>query len=59
MKKPLPAQIEQMLGRLMDKNERMDVRNNYMNSLLDVRDAINAAEARFKRDQGMKFKERA
>jgi hypothetical protein len=59
MNKPLPAQVEQMIGRMMDKKERSDVRHNYMNSLLDIRDEIDRQVAKFKRETGLKYKEKA
>ena len=54
--KPLPAQVELMIESMLNSTEREDVRQNYMNSLLNIRDAIDSSVSKYQRESGFRMK---
>jgi aspartyl/asparaginyl-tRNA synthetase len=51
----LPVQVEQLINSMLREQDNMNIRMNYMNTLLDIRDAIDSSVKKFEKQKGFKL----
>lgn len=55
MTQNLPVQVEQLIKSMLREQDNMNIRMNYMNTLLDIRDAIDTSVKKFEKQKGFKL----
>lgn len=55
MTQNLPVQVEQLIKSMLRDQDNMNIRMNYMNTLLDIRDAIDTSVKKFEKQKGFKL----
>jgi len=55
MTQNLPVQVEQLINSMLREQDNMNIRMNYMNTLLDIRDAIDTSVKKFEKQKGFKL----
>lgn len=55
MKKNLPVQVEHLINAMLKEQENLNIRMNYMNTLLDIRDAIDSSVKKFEKQKGFEL----
>ena len=55
MTQNLPVQVEQLINSMLREQDNMNIRMNYMNTLLDIRDAIDISVKKFEKQKGFKL----
>ena len=55
MTQNLPVQVEQLINSMFREQDNMNIRMNYMNTLLDIRDAIDTSVKKFEKQKGFKL----
>ena len=55
MKQNLPVQVEHLINAMLKEQENLNIRMNYMNTLLDIRDAIDSSVKKFEKQKGFKL----
>lgn len=55
MKQNIPVQVEHLINSMLKEQENVNIRINYMNTLLDIRDAIDSSVKKFEKQKGFKL----